>query len=211
MSVPVKSASGGALKWAVIFVLALFALLFILQKIGLKSVYTKEVATSVDFNSPEYQNRERMESSEPEDNTAVDNTLQDIAKQFAGEVFKDPAEREKAQENIQRLSADEKKFYTTVKKQYSMSDQLRDAENWLNILRASRNTYREVQSAFGETDKAANTGDLTGLLTDPVASELAYDKLRNMFGIAEEESRQFAAQGNKSVSDWAAWIAKKKE
>ncbi len=211
MSEPVKSAAGGALKWAVVFVLALFALLFILQKMGLQSVYTKEVATSVDFNSPEYQNRERVISSEPEDNTAIDNTLQDIAKQFAGEVFKDPAEREKAQENIQRLSSDEKKYYTTVKKQYAVSDQLRDAENWLNILRASRNTYREVQDAFGEPDKESDSGDLTSLLTDPVASELAYDKLRNMFGIPEEESRSFAAKGNKSVSDWAAWIAQKKE
>lgn len=214
MSVPAKS-SGGAFKWTLIFVLALFALLFILQKLGVKSVYTKEVSTSVDFNSPEYQQREMVKSSAPKDETAVDNTLQDIAKQFAGEVFSDPREREKAQANIERLTEDEKKFYSTVKKEHSMSDQLRDAENWLNILRASRNTYREVQDIFGAAGQGAapetKTGDLSGLLSDSAASELAFDKLRKVFGIPEAESRKFAAQGNKSVSDWAGWIEKQKE
>lgn len=214
MSVPAKS-SGGAFKWTLIFVLALFALLFILQKLGVKSVYTKEVSTSVDFNSAEYQQREMVKSSAPKDETAVDNTLQDIAKQFAGEVFSDPREREKAQANIQRLTEDEKKFYSTVKKEHSMSDQLRDAENWLNILRASRNTYREVQDIFGAAGQGAapetKTGDLSGLLSDSAASELAFSKLRNVFGIPEAESRKFAAGGNKSVSDWAGWIEKQKE
>ncbi len=209
MSAPASNRRN-ALKWTVFFLAGLFAVLFVLQQLGIKSIYTREVTSDVDFESPEYRDRPMPQSPAAAEDPAVDEVLRDIARLFAGEVFSDPREREKAQAHIRQLSEDEKKYYNEVKKEHSLSDQLRDAENWLHILQASRNTYREVQGIFGASDEST-ASDISDVLGDPATASKAYRRLYDLFGISEAESRAFADQGNTSVSDWAAWIQKQKK
>lgn len=110
-----------------------------------------------------------------------------------------------------KLSDDEVKFHKELNEKYKWEEKYDDASDWLNVLKASHQTYSKVRKVFEDPDNPKSDAqylveDVSRLLSNKYVANSIYDKIEQTFAIPKENSKSFAKKGKKSVSDWAKFI-----
>jgi len=144
-------------------------------------------------------------------NANIDATLQNIARRFHEDKVQDrrSSKRELQQEG---LSPEAARYMEGVQERAEE----REGTNWLETIRTSYETYQSVRSLFNtlsgqeeETELPAET--VGNLLKNPAVADQIYSSIERNFSIPEEQSRAFAKQGEKALSDWATFVDENKE
>ncbi|MEL6863446.1 MAG: hypothetical protein AAFP19_03460 [Bacteroidota bacterium] len=108
------------------------------------------------------------------------------------------------------LSKAEKDYYAQLKDRYDSDDQMQEAIDWMSLLKSSHQTYSKVRSIFQEAAQASGIqlrdAQVDEALEEEAAAQLAFRRLSDWYRISEEDIRQFAQEGEKSVGDWADFI-----
>ncbi len=174
------------------------AILFLLQKGGIKSVYKDETTKRVDFKSAEYQNRGQREPSAEAEDEGTDEILADIDRAYgnsktASKVYEAPQKP---------LTGDEKVFFQKLKNSYATDPNLRDSDNWLSVMKGARRTYTEVQDIF-ETIRISNDETVAQTLSSPKQAEIIFRELERRFELPVSLSKNFPGT---TVSDWALFV-----
>jgi hypothetical protein len=183
--------------WLLILVLVA-AGLFLLQKMGIKSVNRSENASELDYGSEAYKNA-RLPKERTEDPSEVDAVLKDLDEEYGDVTIKAHEPSKNA-----GLGKDEERFYKILKAFYAADPNLQSAENWMIHLRAGRETYRAVRSAF----EAVSSSDLDETNLGPfikkpeMLAEIAA-AIEVKTGIPTGSLSTFNGQ---AISDWALQV-----
>jgi hypothetical protein len=190
---PAKSNPFGKL---LLILIAIVAILFIFQQMGLKTVTHGEDSRVLETNSAEVQNRKMPTRRAAVSSPAVEQTLQDIASELGGPVFSDIRTA-----NTQKgwgLSDDEAKYYDDVRRKNVNTTG--SQAGWLNIAKKSWGVYGQVKEIFG------GHADVTTAIKDARSALSIYNNIQQTFGISQAESETFA-QKARTLSDWASFIS----
>ncbi len=197
------------IEWVFLILCVLILVYVGLESVGIHLVdRTEETEWVENPSGPEVYTPPREDE---EMNANVDATLQTIARRFHNDEAQDrrSSKRELQQEG---LSPEAARYMEGV--QERAED--REGTNWLETIRTSYETYQSVRSLFNtlsgqeeETELPAET--VGSLLENPVIADQIYSSIERNFSISEEQSRAFAKQGKKALSDWATFVDENKE
>lgn len=187
--------------WFLILLLVVVGL-FVLQKMGIKSVNRSENTSDLDFESQAYKDA-RLPKERPEDPSEVDAVLKDLDEEYGDVTIKAHEPSKNA-----GLGKDEERFYKILKAFYASDPNLSNADNWMIHLRSGRETYRAVRSAF----EAVSSADLDETNLGPfikkpeMLSEIAA-AIEVKTGIPSGSLANFKGQ---AISDWAMQVVRSK-
>ncbi len=183
----------------------------IFQKGGITMMEKTEETTILDgkMSSKKYKEYDQKEKAVSRKNLSskkldADDVLGNLARAFS-----------KGRENTARqmkemgLSDDEIKYYKEVKKEVSLTEKAKDAQDWFYVLKASASTYGKVKSLVQDLGDRGDDENVNAMLEDNSTSSDFYKKLESTFNISKDEAEAFANLGKKKVSDWAKFIEEK--
>ncbi len=183
----------------------------IFQKGGITMMEKTEETTILDgkMSSKKYKEYDQKEKAVSRKNLSskkldTDDVLGNLARAFS-----------KGRENTARqmkemgLSDDEIKYYKEVKKEVSLTEKAKDAQDWFYVLKASASTYGKVKSLVQDLGDRGDDENVNAMLEDNSTSSDFYKKLESTFNISKDEAEAFANLGKKKVSDWAKFIEEK--
>ncbi len=151
--------------------------------------------------------------NETQEEESVEAVLKQLATQFSKEKSPQEPEISSSAMSIKKqksISKEEMKYYEGLKQSEKISDKIRNAGDWFKTLKSAHDTYQKIESVFseasGQAPKELNEEDLKNALDNAKSAQNIYTNLREMFNISEEQSREFAQRGKKTLSDWAQFI-----
>lgn len=111
------------------------------------------------------------------------------------------------------LSADEARFYSDL--QQREQDKNLTPTQWLNRVKYSFRTYRQLRSIFDQFDEAtdgvvSNTA-MRSMLGDMELSQQIFRQIEELFGVPAARLQVFASRGSTSLSDWATFIEQNRD
>ncbi len=142
---------------------------------------------------------------------SVESVLKELADQFSEEKStKKSGSTLVVEETTATISKEELKLYEELKQNDKISDKIRSAGDWFKTLKSAHNTYQKLRSVFseasGEAPEALEEDGLESIWENAKRAENIYSELEKTFNISEEQSREFARRGKKTLSDWAKFI-----
>lgn len=143
---------------------------------------------------------------------SVEAVLKELATQFSNENTAPEQTRKSAlvSKKQKSISKEELKYYDDLKKNEKISEKIRNAGDWFRTLKSAHRTYQKFQSivseASGQAPEELEKEGLHSALNDTQSAQNIYTEMREMFNISEEQSREFARRGKKTLSDWAQFI-----
>lgn len=200
-----------SLKELVIFLVALLVIAYIILKTSGGSVYEREETTQVTQNPSTVGGKTQSRNYVMKDEERVEVILQQLSEQLSDKNIADPKEGIDYEEVI---PDDEMSYLEKLREKHKSQEKTSNPADWLAILQASHQTYSKIRSIFEESDpsgKKLRESNITKTLENAAASRLIYSKIEEVFGIPQEDARQFAEKGKKAVSDWAEFVEQNKQ
>jgi len=197
------------MEWVFLIVCVLILVYVGLESVGIHLVNRSEDTQWIE--NPQGAEEYVPPREDEEMNANVDATLQNIARRFHDDDVQDrrSTERELQQDGLSREAA---RYMENVQDRAAQNEDI----NWLETIRKSYNTYQNVRSIFNtlsgqeaETELPPET--LGKVLENPAVADQIYSSIERNFAIPEEQSRAFAKEGKKALSDWATFVDKNKE
>lgn len=195
-----------------VFFLVIIGLIFVyfgLKSVGVNVVDRSEETAWID--KPRGAEKYTPPRRDDELEADVDATLKNIARRFHEDDVQD--RRSSRQElRSEGLSDDEARYMQKVQERTDKGD----GTNWLETIRASYNTYKTVRSIFNTLSGRNEAEELDPtaigrILSNKTIADQIYSNLERNFSIPEEQSRAFANQGKKAMSEWADFVEKNKK
>ena len=194
----------------IVLFLALGILAYVaLQRGGFKVTEKAEEVTIVDNpHSKEGNQKKRVYTPPPKaERESVDRILDEIAR-----LFSDSGQAETDRLKEMGLEEDEAEYLSDVKTRHEFDESIQNAKDWLSLLKTSHSTYQKVKSMFEEIDQqAVEKEKLDGIMRDQSEAEEVYSKMKDLFGISNEDVTEFARKGKSALRDWAEFVEEQQE
>ena len=210
MSEPIKEKKKllGPLEWIMFFIAVGILGYIVLQKGGIHVIERAETTEIVDNPGARDFQRKARPYKDARKDESVEAVLQELAAQFSEEK---PAQRSTTRKMAEKgMSRDEMKFYKDVKNKYELSDQIKSAKDWFKVLKSANDTYRKLQNTFGDAAGQAPESvapeDVELVLSNARSAKNVYSNLKKYFNISEEDAKEFAERGKRTLSEWARFV-----
>jgi len=171
--------------WIWLVVVGVIILFIVLAKFDIHFAYHAE-STEIADNEGE---RKRIRTPRKGDYVEMgsDFDLEQIAESFAEDNTEDL--------DYYGLERKEIAFFNRIKEQYEGNRRIKDADDWLSVLRRVRRTYNEVKAVFEESDRPPSK-----------PNDEVFANLESTFGISSEKCKQYAQRVGGDLLDWTFFV-----
>ena len=193
-----------------LFLFALVIIFFLIfQRGGYKfSEKTEKITITDNPTHGKHKATKRIYTPKPSDeDQSVDKVLEKIAKKFSNNNNINTKEIKAL-----GLPKDEAKYLQEQKDQHEFDKTIQSAKDWFYVLKTSHQTYTKVKSLFEAIDKkAVQENNPDQLLNNQSDANELYKKMEELFGITPEQVASFTRRGQRTLSDWAAFVEEEKK